>query len=131
MLWRHFQFILWELTSHCGRSQFLLWIWFFGIFIGMFGLIYAPLNCPSWVPSRISNFLSWIDPQLYIDDNTYHHPFWTPIYFSIVVFTSLGFGDIQPNNGAGLFWVSLEVITGYVMLGILISITANKLARRA
>lgn len=54
------------------------------------------------------------------------------MYYSVVTFTTLGFGDIVP---IGHFWarffVVLEVILGYIMLGGLISIFANKLARRS
>jgi len=36
-----------------------------------------------------------------------------------------------PKTNAAAWWVMAEVITGYVMLGGLISIFANKLARRS
>ena len=56
-----------------------------------------------------------------------------PFYYSIVTFTTLGFGDVVPdfNNGLMQLCVTLEVISGYIMLGGLISILATKLARRA
>jgi len=57
--------------------------------------------------------------------------FITFLYFSVVTFTTLGFGDITPFNHAAEVWVMAEVILGYVMLGGLISIFANKLARRS
>lgn len=41
------------------------------------------------------------------------------------------YGDAHLQNNAALFWTSLEVLLGYVMLGGLISIFANKLAQRA
>ncbi len=53
------------------------------------------------------------------------------LYFSIVAFTTLGFGDIFPKAGFGQFSACLEVILGYIGLGGLISILANKVARRA
>ncbi|MBN2209520.1 MAG: pentapeptide repeat-containing protein [Candidatus Coatesbacteria bacterium] len=52
-------------------------------------------------------------------------------YFSIVAFTTLGFGDVYPNPGWGQFCAATEVILGYIGLGGLISILANKVARRA
>ena len=55
----------------------------------------------------------------------------TPYYFSIVTFTTLGFGDVEPVSAWGEFVVLLEVILGYIGLGGLISILANKVARRA
>jgi hypothetical protein len=54
-----------------------------------------------------------------------------PGTYFIVTFTTLGFGDIIPGPGWPQFWVALEVIMGYIMLGGLISILANKLARRS
>ena len=57
--------------------------------------------------------------------------FWNCFYFSIVTFTTLGFGDIVADNAAARFLVTLEVIFGYLMLGGLISIFSNKLASRS
>ena len=45
--------------------------------------------------------------------------------------TSLGYGDIVPTSSLGQLLVMLEVCVGYMMLGGLISILANKMARRA
>jgi hypothetical protein len=53
------------------------------------------------------------------------------MYYSVVTFTTLGFGDIKPVTEIAAMVVMLEVVLGYVMLGGLISILANKLARRA
>ena len=58
------------------------------------------------------------------------HNFCTMLYYSVVTFTTLGFGDVTPRTQPAEFWVALEVCIGYVMLGGLISIFANKLARR-
>ena len=51
------------------------------------------------------------------------------LYLSIVTFTTLGFGDVTPVGDLGRFLVALEVIIGYLMLGGLVSIVANRLAR--
>jgi hypothetical protein len=98
---------------------------FFAIF---FGFIYSNIIVPAWLPDWIQNFLLNIDPKL-----TFTSPpnVFTPFYYSIVTFTTLGFGDVTPTNFWGEFWVTLEVILGYVMLGGLISIFANKIARRS
>lgn len=53
------------------------------------------------------------------------------LYYSIVTFSTLGFGDISPISLESKHWVMIEVTTGYIMLGGLISIFANKLARRS
>ena len=57
--------------------------------------------------------------------------FWKSFYFSIVTFTTLGFGDVVADNTLARILVTLEVILGYIMLGGLISIFANKLASRS
>jgi len=56
---------------------------------------------------------------------------YTPFYFSVVTFTTLGFGDVKPSDWIGQLLITIEVISGYVMLGGLISIFANSLARRS
>jgi voltage-gated potassium channel Kch len=55
----------------------------------------------------------------------------TTTYYSVVTFTTLGFGDITPSTSLAAGIVMIEVIVGYVMLGILISILATKVARRS
>jgi hypothetical protein len=101
---------LWKITSDCGRSLLLWLIWSASI-AGFFAMVYA--NHLDW----FRNAVDWFNA----------------IYFSVVTFTTLGLGDVTPNltNRVAQTWVMAEVIIGYVMLGGLISILANKLARRA
>jgi hypothetical protein len=54
----------------------------------------------------------------------------TMFYYSVVTFTTLGFGDIIPKTTTAAMCVTVEVIVGYVMLGGLITIFASKLSRR-
>jgi hypothetical protein len=54
----------------------------------------------------------------------------SPFYYSFVTYTTLGFGDIVPNDWIGEIIVVAEVVIGYVTLGLLLSILANKVARR-
>jgi uncharacterized protein YjbI with pentapeptide repeats len=108
---------LWWLFADCGRSIWRWAVWSLGFaltFAIIFNAYYQDYNL---------NFQS-----IYISPD---HPFLSFLYYSFVTFTTLGFGDIVPNNGWIQFWVALEVIIGYVMLGGLISILANKLARRS
>jgi len=55
----------------------------------------------------------------------------TPYYFSVVTLTSLGYGDISPRTPPGQLAVMAEVVMGYLLLGGLLSIFSNKMARRA
>jgi len=120
-------FFFWWISADCGRSIFR-WAFWSMIFAVFFGLIYSNITVPGWLPDLIQNFLLNINPKL-----TFTSPpnVFTPFYYSIVTFTTLGFGDVTPTNFWGEFWVTLEVILGYVMLGGLISIFANKIARRS
>jgi uncharacterized protein YjbI with pentapeptide repeats len=60
------------------------------------------------------------------------YDFFTPFYFSIVTFTTLGFGEINPKGHLwGEIIVSFEVILGYCTLGLLLSVLAEKVARRS
>ena len=106
--WRIWLFRAWGLIDY-GRSMLAVFVIAFLIVVG-FGAIYL-------IPGTISYGKN---------DNTLFSPF----YFSIVTFTTLGFGDVTPNGGIGEIIVSLQVIFGYLTLGLLISILANKVARR-
>lgn len=50
------------------------------------------------------------------------------IYFSIVTFTTLGYGDISPKGFAKII-ASLEAITGYLVLALIVTIIARKMFR--
>jgi hypothetical protein len=55
----------------------------------------------------------------------------TPYYYSIVTFTTLGFGDVRPVGTTGEIVASIEVVIGYFTLGLLLAVLAEKLARRS
>tara|TARA_R110002096_G_scaffold408075_3_gene607064 strand:+ start:41515 stop:42528 length:1014 start_codon:yes stop_codon:yes gene_type:complete len=98
----------WWLTSDCGRSLFR-WSILTAVLAVVFGLGYKLIGVP------------------FGDQETILSPY----YFSVVTLTTLGFGDILPVTASQQAFVMLEVTTGYMMLGGLISIFANKMARRA
>ena len=74
-------------------------------------------------------FLLW--PGMLRYEDWTPNSWYTPFYYSIVTYTTLGFGDVTPRTVGGMVVVTIEVILGYVTLGLLISILANKVARRA
>lgn len=55
----------------------------------------------------------------------------TPLYYSIVTFTTLGFGDVTPTHWIGEMIVILEVISGYITLGLILAIIASTVSRRS
>jgi hypothetical protein len=109
--WGRKIFYIWWLFADCGRSL--------GRWAG-WSLLLALLFA----------YLYWLlGPNSF---NTQHlkFNFFTMFYYSVVTFTTLGFGDIIPKTTTAAMCVTVEVILGYVMLGGLITIFASKLSRR-
>jgi len=104
---------LWRVTCDYGRS-WMRWAFWAALIAVLFGLVFTFLT-PGSFELRQGREATWF----------------TYFYFSIVTFTTLGFGDVVPTNLWGEILLSLEVVLGYVMLGGLVSILATKLARRS
>ena len=49
------------------------------------------------------------------------------MYFSVVTFTTLGYGDILPISPLGKIMVIAEVSIGYIMLGLLVAIFSQRM----
>ncbi|MEM9069845.1 MAG: pentapeptide repeat-containing protein [Myxococcota bacterium] len=99
---------VWWATSDCGRSFLRLGLWIAFVTIA-FGFGYQVVGVDY---GSVETSLS-------------------PFYFSLVTLTTLGYGDVLPNSTAGQAMVMAEVVLGYMLLGGMISIFANKVARRA
>ena len=106
-------YFLWWLFADYGRS-FFRWAFFSFLFICIFTGIFC-----------------WIGLEKFSIDVMLPKNIFTMFYYSVVTFTTLGFGDVTPHTAGACIAVIFEVITGYIMLGGLISIFANKLARRS
>ena len=99
---------LWWLTSDCGRSV-MRWALCSSALAILFAAAYT---------------------QVSVDYGEHETPL-SPLYFSVVTLTTLGFGDALPATMAAQVVVMCEVILGYMMLGGLLSLISNKLSRRA
>ena len=118
---------LWRWSSDYGRSLALWALWSFFLAI-LFTFAYMPF--PEWLPAWVQRWA----PRVHQTTGFYSGrtlTFSDCFYFSVVTFTTLGFGDVVADNASARFLVALEVIFGYVMLGGLISIFSNKLASRS
>ena len=104
----HYLYQMWWLTSDCGRS-FLRWAAFTLWVIIIFATLYCTVNI----------------------DYGEHPTGLSPLYFSVVTLTTLGYGDAVPASLPAQVIAILEVLCGYMLLGGLLSIFANKMARRA
>jgi len=91
-----------RVTSEYGLSLPRYFVWVLAIVL-LFALAFAA------VPNTISQ------PGL-----------WNAIYFSVVTFTTLGYGDIYPASVVGQLFAIAEVCTGYLMGGLLIAILARR-----
>jgi len=97
----------WWLTCDCGRSM-LRWCFWIGV---------------------QTFFFAWLFSMVGVDYG--EHATWlSPLYFSVVTLTTLGYGDVVPAGMAAQLVAITEVTIGYIMLGGLLSIFSNKLARR-
>ncbi len=103
--------LIWWLFADCGRSLMRWAAW-----SSLFAMAYC---CVYYVLGRD-----------YFHVENMQYSFITALYYSIVTFTTLGFGDITPKTNISALIVSSEVVLGYVMLGGLISIFSSKLSRR-
>ncbi|MCD4676433.1 MAG: pentapeptide repeat-containing protein [Desulfobacula sp.] len=101
-------YLLWWASSDCGRSLLRWFVW---------------LLC-------VTLIFAGIYTQVDIDFGEYA-TFFSPIYFSFVTLTTLGYGDAVPASLTAQIFVTLQAITGYMGLGGLLSILGNKMARRA
>ena len=73
-------------------------------------------------------FVYWcFDLVKHSGDGTTHGFDW--IYFSVVTFTTLGYGDFVPVGFVGQLIVCSEVLVAYVMLGLLVAVAAARFAR--
>ena len=97
----------WKLTSDCGRSVGR-WFGWIALLVVAFAGAYAALGVD------FGEGATWL----------------TPFYFSVVTLTTLGYGDIAPTTPLTQAAAMAQVTLGYVLLGGLLSILANKMARR-
>jgi uncharacterized protein YjbI with pentapeptide repeats len=97
----------WLWTCDCGRSMFR-WCCCIGVLLFAFAYLYT------FVGIDYGDYMTGL----------------SPLYFSVVTMTTLGYGDVVPKTIGGQIVAMLEVTTGYMMLGGLLSIFSNKLARR-
>ncbi len=109
--WGRQIFFIWWLFADCGRSL-VRWAGWSLTFALLFAVVFWLLGADAF-------------EARYLEFN-----FLTTFYYSVVTFTTLGFGDIIPKTTISAMCVTAEVIFGYIMLGGLITIFASKLSRR-
>jgi len=111
--WKKFWMFIWGLSCGYGDN---IWLWVFWSILcaASFGTTYVMAG-----PVLIGSASAWTSNTI------------TPLYFSLVTLATVGYGDVTPSTAIGQVVVSMEIVLGYLMLGGLISLLANKLARMA
>lgn len=110
---------IWGLTCCFGQSLVRWSLVTLGLLLA-FSLIYTLVPFNFWIASVDHGAAT----------ASVHRPdFFQGLYFSISTMMTLGLGDVVPASGTARIVVSVEEVFGYLMLGGLLSIFSNKLAR--
>lgn len=99
--------LLWLLTGY-GERPLRTAVSFLGVIVG-FALIYSLTNL-NGAAGRI------------------HGDFWQALYFSVITFTSVGYGDIQPLGIARAF-ASIEALLGIFLISLFVFVFCQKMVR--
>jgi hypothetical protein len=103
-----------------GRSMGAVAAFGFGCMF-FWGLIYCMVPTLLWLSNAIPPsvlHMKWKTASI-------------PFYYSVTTFTTLGLGDVVPTGPLGQLLAGFEVIVGYIVLGLLLAVLAEKLARRS
>jgi hypothetical protein len=109
--------LAWKATSNYGTS-FARWgLWVLGT-IGLFSLLYELFFQLNWLqPMEGMNHAAWV-------------PVWSGLYYSVNVTAALGLVDYEPANMFSQGVVIVNVLIGYILLGIGISIIGRMIRTR-
>ena len=109
--------LAWKATSNYGTSFSRWGLWVLGT-IGIFSLLYELFFQLRWLqPMEGVNAAAWI-------------PVWSGLYYSVNVTSALGLVDYQPANVFSQGVVIVNVLIGYILLGIGIGIIGRMIRFR-
>jgi voltage-gated potassium channel Kch len=103
----------------------LRWLLTSLIIIFAFGVLYSHYDF-TFSDNGLQHFCEIVKPSIKI--SSVHNAF-SPFYYSVVTFATLGYGDITPSDLSGQIFSVIEVLTGYLMLGGLLSVFSKKIIR--
>jgi hypothetical protein len=110
--------LAWKATSKYGTS-FARWgLWVLGT-IGIFSLLYEMFYRLHWLePMETATAAAWI-------------PVWSGVYYAVNITAALGLVDYQPSHTISQSVVIINVLIGYLLLGIGIGIIGRMIKARA
>lgn len=106
------QYMLWKITSNYGES---LGRWIIMCIVVILAFAVAHNGFGTITSGTVSS-----DKSL---------RFFDYIYFSIITFSTLGYGDLHPVGLLGQILACLEVFCGLIMFGLLLSFVGNRFQR--
>jgi uncharacterized protein YjbI with pentapeptide repeats len=121
-----------QTPSDVARKWKLLWFKAWG-FID-YGRSLGKLALGALIVALVFGFIFHLDAVFewdFFDYPTTVDSILTPYYFSVVTYTRLGSGGVTPTHWVGEIVLVTERILGFVTLGLLLSILANRVARRS
>lgn len=115
---------LWKYSCIYG-TDLTRWFITSASIIFVFGVLYSHFDF-SFSTKELQKFCEVIKPSIEVTsvDNVF-----SPFYYSVVTFATLGYGDITPSDLSGQIFSVIEVLTGYLMLGGLLSVFSKKIVR--
>jgi len=123
---------IWYIISDCGRSPSRLLFWVIAIIL-FFGFIYAGYSLPGCLQGTlIGDILVAFSPRIEWGQSSQpYHPF-DPFYYSIITLTTFGCGNISARLGdwKAEAYIAAEVLLGYVLLSMLISVFLQHVSLR-
>jgi len=124
------------MEAKCNWKDKKYFKWIFNILLNLVaGYGERPLNVLIWWISIIFGnsfiyyFFSGIYNGIAINIASYSPKYLEALYFSIVTFTTLGFGDLAPKPGFFQIIASIEAILGAIFMAMFIYVFARKMAR--
>jgi hypothetical protein len=109
--------LAWKVTSNYGTSFSRWGAWVMGT-VGLFTLLYELFFQLRWLQPMESDTVSaWI-------------PFWSALYYSVNVTAALGLVDHQPTHVLSQAVVVINVLAGYILLGIGIGVIGRMIRTR-
>jgi hypothetical protein len=109
--------LAWKITSNYGTSFSRWGCWVTGT-IAVFSVLYELFFQLQWLQPMDSGAVArWI-------------PFWSAVYYSVNVTAALGLVDFQPTHLVSQGVVVINVLAGYILLGIGIGIIGRMIRSR-
>jgi hypothetical protein len=114
----------WKISCNYGTS-FSKWLITTIIVIIIFGFLYMPCGY-RFENQTLNQVLAIMKPSI---KSTGAQSWFSPFYYSVVTIATLGYGDVIPTDTSGQIFSVLEVLTGYLTFGGLLSVFSKKFTR--